>query len=84
MAVTAAVSPSSLPQSSTGRLEVVNVIVDDMLRFANGTGMPPFDLRSLEASMVAGVEFYTPASTPERLNTRGSSPCGTLVIWLQN
>jgi len=49
---------------------LVNVMVDDMLRFANGTGMPPFGLRSLEASMVAGVEFYTPASTPERLNAR--------------
>jgi hypothetical protein len=63
---------------------LVNVIVDDMLRFANGTGMPPFDVRSLEASMMAGVEFYTPASTPERFNVRGNAPCGTLVIWLQN
>lgn len=63
---------------------LVNVIVDDMLRFANGTGMPPFDVRSLEASMIAGVEYYTPASTPERFNMRGNAPCGTLVIWLQN
>jgi len=63
---------------------LVNVIVDDMLRFANGAGMPPFDVRSLEASMIAGVEFYTPASTPERFNMRGNAPCGTLVIWLQN
>jgi len=73
----------SIITSVAGRC-LVNVIVDDMLRFANGTGMPPFDVRSLEASMVAGVEFYTPASTPERFNVRGNAPCGTLVIWLQN
>jgi len=62
----------------------VNVLVDGVLRYANGSGLPPFDLRSLEASMIAGVEYYTPASTPERFNLRGNAPCGTLVIWLQN
>ncbi len=63
---------------------LVNVVVDDVLRYASGTFLPPFDLRSLEASMIAGVEYYTPASTPERFNLRGNAPCGTLVIWLQN
>jgi len=51
----------------------VNVFVDNVLRYANGTFLPPFDLRSLEASMIAGVEFYTTASTPARL-TRSAPP----------
>jgi hypothetical protein len=61
----------------------VNVFVDNVLRYANGTFLPPFDLRSLEASMIAGVEFYTTASTPARFNPLGTATCGTLVIWLQ-
>lgn len=61
-----------------------NVIVDGVLRYTSGTRMPYFDLRSFEASMIAGVEYYTPASTPERFNLRGNATCGTLVIWLQN
>lgn len=63
---------------------LVNVIVDDVLRYANGMMLPPFDVRSLEASMIAGVEFYTPAATPAEFNRAGNAACGTLVIWLQN
>lgn len=62
----------------------VNVVVDGMLRYGLGTRMPRFDLRSLEASMIAGLEYYTPASLPVEFNLRGAAPCGTLVIWLQN
>jgi hypothetical protein len=62
----------------------VNVIVDGVLRYAVGTDAPLFDLRSLEVSMIAGIEYYTVASLPVQFNFRGSAPCGTLVIWLQN
>lgn len=62
----------------------VNVVVDGMLRWFTGDTRPMFDLRSLDASMIAGIEYYTPASTPIAFNFRGNAPCGTLVIWLQN
>jgi hypothetical protein len=62
----------------------VNVIVDGVLRYGFGTQAPFFDLRSLEASMIAGMEYYTVASLPAEFNLRGSAPCGTLVIWMQN
>ncbi|MDV7389730.1 hypothetical protein RZS08_00190, partial [Arthrospira platensis SPKY1] len=60
----------------------VNVVVDGMLRYFYGGRMPYFDLRSLEASMIADIEYYTPASTPAEFNFRGHAPCGTLMIWL--
>jgi hypothetical protein len=62
----------------------VNVIVDGVLRYTNEPSIPFFDLRSLEASMIAGIEYYTVASLPAEFNLRGQAPCGTLVIWLQN
>lgn len=62
----------------------VNVVVDGMLRWFTGDTRPMFDLRSLDASMIAGIEYYTVASTPIEFNFRGHAPCGTLVIWLQN
>jgi hypothetical protein len=62
----------------------VNVIVDGVLRYGVGTQAPFFDLRSLEVSMIAGIEYYTVASLPAQFNLRGSAPCGTLVIWMQN
>jgi hypothetical protein len=62
----------------------VNVIVDGVLRYGVGTPAPLFDVRSLETSRVAGVEYYTAASLPAEVNLRGEAPCGTLVIWLQN
>jgi hypothetical protein len=62
----------------------VNVIVDGVLRYTSGVRMQFFDLRSLEVSMIAGIEYYTPASTPAEFNLRGHAACGTLVIWLQH
>jgi hypothetical protein len=62
----------------------VNVIVDGVLRYGIGTQAPFFDLRSLEASMIAGIEYFTVASLPAEFNLRGAAPCGTLVIWMQN
>jgi hypothetical protein len=62
----------------------VNVVVDGVLRYAGGTQAPLFDLRSLEASMIAGIEYYTVASLPAQFNLPGSAPCGSLLIWLQN
>lgn len=62
----------------------VQVIVDNVLRYQSGGSLPPFDLRSLDPAMIAGVEFYTVSSTPSEFNRGGNAPCGTLVLWLQN
>jgi len=62
----------------------VNVMVDGVLRYAGGAQALFFDLRSLEASMIAGIEFYTVSSLPAEFNLPGSGPCGTLLIWMQN
>jgi hypothetical protein len=43
-----------------------------------------FDLRSLDPSMIAAVEFYTVATTPSEFNRGGNALCGPLLIWLQN
>ena len=80
MVVAASVRESSI----RGGPCFVNVIVDGVLRYGSGTQAPPFDLRSLEASMIAGIEYYTVSSLPAEFNLRGSAPCGTLLIWLQN
>lgn len=61
---------------------LVNVIVDGMIHYS-GTQLV-FDLRTLEASMIAGIEYYTPATMPAEFNMAGNTPCGTLVIWMQN
>lgn len=61
---------------------LVNVIVDGVLHFSGR--QPYFDLRLLEASMIAGIEYYTPATLPAEFNMAGNTPCGTLVIWMQN
>jgi len=55
MAVTAAVSPRSLPQSSTGRFEVTRVLVPDQ-RGHNASGKPAdleaYGLEELENDIV--------------------------------
>lgn len=78
--------------SSRGRISVlrgdqrcfVQVIVDNVIRYQLGGSYPPFDLRSLDPAMIAGVEFYTVSATPSEFNRGGNAPCGTLVLWLQN
>ncbi|WP_373061427.1 carboxypeptidase-like regulatory domain-containing protein [Gemmatimonas sp.] len=62
----------------------VQVIVDNVVRYETGGILPLFDLRSLDAFMIAGIEFYTVASTPIEFNRGGNAPCGTLLIWMQN
>ena len=62
----------------------VQVIIDNVVRYETGGSLPVFDLRSLDAVIIAGIEFYTVASTPLELNRGGNVPCGTLLIWLQH
>jgi hypothetical protein len=62
----------------------LNVIVDGVLRYQNIPGAELFDLRSLEASMIAGVELYSTATLPAEFNMGSNTACGALVIWLQH
>ncbi len=62
----------------------VQVIVDNVVRYETGGRMELFDLRSLDAGMIAGIEFYTVTSTPIEFNRGGKAPCGTLSIGMQN
>ena len=62
----------------------VQVIVDNVVRYTTGAGPPYFDLRSLDAAMIAGIEYHSVASTPTEFNRGGNAACGTLVIWLQH
>ena len=46
-------------------------------------GMPnagPLDLDSIDPSMIAAAEYYTPATLPFQF-AFGGSPCGTLLLW---
>jgi hypothetical protein len=78
--------------ASRGRISVqrgdaqcfVQVIIDNVVRYTTGGSLPLFDLRSLDPSMIAAIEFYTVATTPSEFNRGGNAPCGTLLIWLQN
>lgn len=62
----------------------VQVIVDNVIRYQPGGTHPPFDLRSLDPAMIAGIEFHTPSSTPAEFNRGSTAACGTLLIWLQH
>ncbi len=62
----------------------VQVIIDNFVRYQTGGISPLRDLRSLGAFMIAGIEFYTVASTPLAFNLGGNAGCGTLIIWLQH
>lgn len=47
-----------------------------------------FDISSIEADEILGVEYYNAFSTPSELNGRprgpyGGSRCGTLVLWMK-
>jgi hypothetical protein len=46
-------------------------------------GMPnaaPLDLESIDPSLIAAAEYYTPATLPAQFSF-GISPCGTLLLW---
>lgn len=78
--------------SSRGRISVVRgdqrcfvqVIVDNVVRYETGGSLPHFDLRSIDPTMIAAIEFYTVSSTPHEFNRGGNAPCGTLLIWTQH
>lgn len=78
--------------ASRGRISIergdphcfVQVIVDNVVRYETGGSLPYFDLRSIDPTMIAAVEFYTVSSTPLEFNRGGNAPCGTLLIWMQN
>lgn len=54
----------------------VQVIVDNVIRYQTGGTLPPFDLRSLDPAMIAGIEFYTPSSTPPSSIAAARPPAG--------
>ena len=55
-----------------------------MLRvLVNGVIQEGFITDELDPSHVAAVEFHTISTTPPQFNATGSSPCGTLLIWLR-
>ena len=63
---------------------LLSVFVDGVLRYENGRPSESFDLRTLEASMIAAIEIYTVATLPAEFNLGGNTSCGALVIWLQH
>lgn len=59
----------------------VQVIIDDVVRYASRVDEPLFDVSSIDPGTVAAVEFYSVSQLPARFNRGGNAPCGTLVIW---
>ncbi len=58
----------------------VHVYVDDVAVFS-GSPQPPFDLATLSALEIEGVEYYSGGgSIPAKYNRTGSA-CGVLLIW---
>ena len=62
---------------TTGPQCSVRVIMDGLTH----PGPDPFWIDNIDPGMVAGVEFYSVATTPPQFNGTGTAPCGTLVIW---
>lgn len=59
----------------------VQVVIDDLVRYASAVGEPLLDITQIELGSVAAAEFYTPSTVPTRFNRGGNAPCGTLVLW---
>ena len=59
----------------------VQIILDDILLYTGRNGDPLFDINSIDASRLAGAEFYSVAARPAQFNRGGSGSCGTLVLW---
>lgn len=57
------------------------VVLDGAFVYQGNTGEPPFDINSINPTVIAGMEYYaSAASIPARYNgTRGT--CGLMVIW---
>jgi hypothetical protein len=79
---------SSRPTSNPKKC-YVQVVVNGNVMYNGYQGQPEFDINSIQAGDILGVEYYTVAEVPARYNaTGGSDPqkvagpaCGTLVVW---
>ena len=58
----------------------VQVIVDGVIRYRSQRGEKLFDINSIAPDHLAGVEYYTSATTPPQYNATGAT-CGTLILW---
>ena len=58
----------------------VQVIVDGLYRYRGQRGEKLFDINSIAPDHLAGVEYYTVATTPPQYNA-SSARCGTLILW---
>jgi len=68
----------------------VQVVLNDLFVFRGAPGEEPFDVNSINAADVIGVEYYTVSTTPLRYQGTGAPTahanpqgpaCGTLIIW---
>lgn len=59
----------------------VQIVMDDLALYTGYSDEKLFDINSIDASRIAAIEYYTPASRPAQFNRGGNAPCGTLVIW---
>lgn len=59
----------------------VQIVIDDLVRYASAVGEPLLDITQIELGSVAAAEYYTPSTVPTRFNRGGNAPCGTLVLW---
>ncbi|MFI5311319.1 MAG: carboxypeptidase regulatory-like domain-containing protein [Gemmatimonadales bacterium] len=58
------------------------VVIDDVFVYSGMRGETVFDINSLQASTIAGIEFYdSAAAIPAKYNNGGRSTCGLVVIW---
>lgn len=78
---------SDVAISSRGGRNCPVQILMNRLNMFNGEGQY-FDVNSIEADQILGVEYYNAFSTPSELNMRprgpyGGSRCGTLVLWVK-
>jgi|GEM_PF-1522409 len=78
---------SDVAISSRGGRNCPLQILMNRLNMYNGESLY-FDVNSIEADEILGVEYYNAFSTPSEFNLRprgpyGGSRCGTLVLWMK-
>ena len=56
----------------------MQIILNDLQIYSSG--MAPFNINSISAMEVIGIEIYTPPATPAKYLGIGAG-CGTIVIW---
>lgn len=59
----------------------VQVIVNGIVQYNGRPGEAKFDINSIYASDILGLEYYTLATTPAQFMGTGASACGTVVVW---